>query len=132
MLSKCMFRNEQRLQHKKNNMHERSFYYTATVMNSSWLTSKYLQSELLNQENISFYLFRCCCCLFGFNVALNNFAVISRRCLVASGSSVLTFIVLPHGSITPQTPDMIQHPVLTLGRPVFSSTRKHECQARSR
>ena len=35
------------------------------------------------------------CCLFGFNVALDNFSVISRRCLVATGSSVLTFIVLP-------------------------------------
>ena len=35
-------------------------------------------------------------CLFGFNVAFNNFSVISRRCLVATGSSVLTFIVLRH------------------------------------
>ena len=52
-----------------------------------------------------------CCCLFGFNVAFNNFSVISRRCLVASGSSVLTFIVLPHWSIMPQTLDMIPHSV---------------------
>ena len=50
-------------------------------------------------------------CVFGFNVAFNNFSVISRRCLVASGSSVLTFIVLPHWSIMPQTLDMIPHPV---------------------
>ena len=34
--------------------------------------------------------------LFGFNITFNNFSVISRRCLVAIGSSVLTFIVLPH------------------------------------
>ena len=40
---------------------------------------------------------------FGFNVAFNNFSVISRRCLVATGSSVLTFIVLPHWSILSQT-----------------------------
>ena len=38
----------------------------------------------------------CCYCLFGFNVAFNNFSVISRRRLVATGSSMLTFIVLPH------------------------------------
>ena len=50
-------------------------------------------------------------CVFGFNVAFNNFSVISRRCLVATGSSVLTFIVLPHWSIMSQTLDMIPHPV---------------------
>ena len=53
----------------------------------------------------------CCCCLFRFNVAFNNFSVISRRCLVATGSSVLTFIVLPHWSIMSQTLDMMPHPV---------------------
>ena len=37
-----------------------------------------------------------CCCLFGFNVVFNKFSVISRRCLVATGSSVFAFIVLPH------------------------------------
>ena len=37
-----------------------------------------------------------CVCVFGFNVAFNKFSVISRRCLVATGSSMLTFIVLPH------------------------------------
>ena len=52
-----------------------------------------------------------CCCLFGFNVTFNNFSVISRRCLVTTGSSMLTFIVLPHWSIMPQTLDMIPHPV---------------------
>ena len=51
------------------------------------------------------------CCLFRFNVAFNNFSVISRRCLVATGSSMLIFIVLPHWSIKPQTLDMIPHPV---------------------
>ena len=39
----------------------------------------------------------------------------SQRCLVAAGSSMLTFIVLPHRSIMPQTLDMISHPV-TLSR----------------
>ena len=35
----------------------------------------------------------------------------SQRCLVATGSSMLTFIVLPHWCIMPQTLDMIPHPV---------------------
>ena len=50
-------------------------------------------------------------CVLGFNVAFNNFSVISRRCLVATGRSMLTFIVLPHWSIMSQTLDMIPHPV---------------------
>ena len=50
-------------------------------------------------------------CEFGFNVAFNNFSVISRRCLVVTGSSMLTFIVLPHWCIMSQTLDMIPHPV---------------------
>ena len=37
-----------------------------------------------------------CVCVFGFNVAFNNFSVISRRSLVATGSSMLAFIVLLH------------------------------------
>ena len=48
-----------------------------------------------------------CVCVFGFNVAFNNFSVISRRCLVATGSSMLTFIVLPHWSIMSQTLDPV-------------------------
>ena len=50
-------------------------------------------------------------CEFGVNVAFNNFSVISRRCLVVTGSSMLTFIVLPHWSIMSQILDMIPHPV---------------------
>ena len=52
-----------------------------------------------------------CCCLFGFNVAFNNFSVISRRCLVATRSSMLTVIVLPHWRIMPQALNMIPHSV---------------------
>ena len=37
-----------------------------------------------------------CVCVFGFNVAFNDFSVISGRCLVVAGSSMLSFIVLPH------------------------------------
>ena len=48
------------------------------------------QNEHLNPRDC------CCCCLFGFNVAFNNFSVISRLCLVATWTSMLTFIVLPH------------------------------------
>ena len=40
-----------------------------------------------------------------------QFSVISRRCLVATGRPMLTFIVLHYWSIMPQTLDMIQHPV---------------------
>ena len=36
------------------------------------------------------------CLLVGFNVVGNIFSVISRRCLVATGSSMLTLIVLSH------------------------------------
>ena len=54
-------------------------------------------------------------CLFGFNVAFNIFFfffwVVSRRCLIATGSSVLTFIVLAHWWIMPKTLGMIPHPV---------------------
>ena len=49
--------------------------------------------------------------LFGLYVAFNNFSVISWRCLDVAGSSMLTFRVLPHWNITPQTLDMISHPV---------------------
>ena len=35
-------------------------------------------------------------CLFWFNTAFNNFSVVSRWCLVATVSSVLTFTVLSH------------------------------------
>ena len=44
-------------------------------------------------------------CLFWFNISFNNFSVISRQSLIATGSSMLTFIVLPHWSIMPQTLD---------------------------
>ena len=51
-------------------------------------------------------------CLFWFNVVFNNFSVMLRRCLVATGSSMLFFfIVLPHWSIMPQTLGMIPHQV---------------------
>ena len=67
-----------------------------------WLISHHIQC--LNSQYV-------CVCVFGFNVGFNNFSVISRRCLVATGSSMLTFIVLLHGSIMSQTLDMIPHPV---------------------
>ena len=54
---------------------------------------------------------QCFFCLFWFNDAFNTFSDISRLCLVATGSSVLTFTVLPHRSIMPQTLDMIPHSV---------------------
>ena len=53
-------------------------------------------------------------CFCGFNVAFNNYSVISRRCLVPTGSSMLTFIVLPHWSIMLDTKswlDIIPRPL---------------------
>ena len=60
---------------------------------------------------------------FGFNVAFNNLSVISRQCLDVAGSSMLTFRVLPHWNITPQTlwhdiPP--SHIILTLSWPVLA------------
>ena len=42
-------------------------------------------------------------CVFWFNIVFNKISVTSRRCLVATESSMLTFIVLPHWSIMLQT-----------------------------
>ena len=58
---------------------------------------------------------------FGLNVAFNNLSVISRRCLDVTGSSMLTFRVLPHWNIMPQIlwhdiPP--SHIILTLSWPV--------------
>ena len=58
---------------------------------------------------------------FGLNIAFNNLSVISRRCLDVTGSSMLTFRVLPHWNIMPQTlwhdiPP--SHIILTLSWPV--------------
>ena len=39
----------------------------------------------------------------GLNVAFNNLSIISWRCLDETGSSMLTFRVLPHWNIMPQT-----------------------------
>ena len=59
---------------------------------------------------------------FGLNVAFNNLSVISRQCLDVTGSSMLTFRVLPHWNIMPQTlwhdiPP--SHIILTLSWPVL-------------
>ena len=59
---------------------------------------------------------------FGLNVPFNNLSVISRRCLDVTGSSMLTFRVLPHWNTTPQTlwhdiPP--SHIILTLNWPVL-------------
>ena len=77
---------------------------------------KFHENNYLYKRQLSRLTESCCscCCLFGFNVAFNNFSVISRRFLVATGSSMLTFIVLPHWSIMPKTLDtldMIPHPI---------------------
>ena len=59
----------------------------------------------------------------GLNVAFNNLSVISRRCLDVTGSSMLTFRLLPHWNIMPQTlwhdiPPC--HTILTLSWPVLA------------
>ena len=58
---------------------------------------------------------------FGLNVTFNNLSVISRQCLDVTGSSMLTFRVLSHWNIMPQTlwydiPP--SHIILTLSWPV--------------
>ena len=67
--------------------------------------------------------------------SLSTLSVISRRCLVVTGSSMLTFIVLPHCGIKrSQTllPDTtFSHIILTPERPVLALPRKSECQAGS-
>ena len=73
-------------------------------------------------------------CLFVCSglTSLSTLSVISRRCLVVTGSSMLTFIVLPHCGIRSQTllPDTTSsHILLTPERPVLVLPRKSECQA---
>ena len=70
--------------------------------------------------------------------SLSTLFVISRRCLVETGSSMLTFIVLPHYRIRSQTllPDTTSsHIILTPERPVLALPsalpQKSECQAGS-
>ena len=74
-----------------------------------------------------------CVCVFGFNVAFNNFSVMSWRCLVATGSSMLTYSA---ASLKYHVPDTWHdttpsHIILTLGGSVLALPRKSECQARS-
>ena len=77
-------------------------------MNKMFMMWKYLC--IVFQINWGFvqYLF---VCLFWFNVAFNKFSVISRWWLVATRSSMLPLIVLPHWSINFQTLNMTPHPV---------------------
>ena len=80
--------------------------------------------------------FRQFVCLFVCSglASRSTLSVISRRCLVVTGSSMLTFIVLPHCGIRSQTllPDTTSsHIILTPERPVLPLPRKSECQAGS-
>ena len=80
-----------------------------------------------------FCLFVCLFVCSGLT-SLLTLSVISRRCLVVTGSSMLTFIVLPHCGIRSQTllPDTTSsHIILTPERPVLVLPRKFECQAGS-
>ena len=66
--------------------------------------------------------------------SLSTLSVISRQCLVVTGSSMLTFIVLPHCGIRSQTllPDTTSsHIIRTPERPVLVLPRRSECQAGS-
>ena len=80
--------------------------FAGRTLNRKHISTKLFMSQ--SQKNNRTLVFFC---LFGFNISFNNFSVISRRCLVVTGSSLLTFIVLPHWSIMPQTLDMKPHPV---------------------
>ena len=70
-------------------------------------------------------------CLFLLNVAFNNCSVISRQCLVATGSNAHFFST---ASLKYHGPDTwhdttSSHTILILGRPVLALPRKSECQA---
>ena len=60
--------------------------------------------------------------LFRFHVTFNNLSVLSQQCLDVAGSSMLTFRVLPHWNIKPQTrhDSPPSHIILTPGRPVLA------------
>ena len=71
-----------------------------------------------------------CCCLFGFNVAFNNFFVISSGCdreLYAHFYSATSLNYHAPDTWHDTTPS---HIILTLGRPVLALRRNSECQAR--
>ena len=77
--------------------------YSINLVNFATMNFHILEIENILQQNffmtvskINFEDLHFCCCLFGFYVTFNNFSVISRRCLVVTGSSMLTCIVLPH------------------------------------
>ena len=79
---------------------------------------------------------KCCLfvCLFVCSglTSLSTLFVISRRCLVVTGSTMLTLIVLPHCGIRSQTllPDTTSSRIiLTPERPVLALPRQSECQA---
>ena len=94
-------------------------YYKQYLFTLAWFSQNRWYDEF-NRLLFMLKILCCCCSLFGFNVTFNNFSFISRRCLVATGSSTLTFIVLPHWSMH-QTLDIIQHLITLswhLGRPV--------------
>ena len=82
---------------KGNNSKSRQTRVTVHVF---WMSS----SSALHQ-------FVCVCFSWALRRFLNNLSVISRWCLDVAGSSMLTFRVLPHWNIMPQTLDMIFHPV---------------------
>ena len=70
-------------------------------------------------------------CLFLLNVAFNNCSVISRQCLVATGSNAHFFST---ASLKYHGPDTwhdttSSHTILILGRPVLALPCKSECQA---
>ena len=66
-------------------------------------------SKCTSKKNIYIYIFLCCCNVYmpRFNITF----ILTQRGLLWKGSSMLTFIVLPHWSIMLQTLDMIPHPV---------------------
>ena len=66
------------------------------LLKASFCAFRDMHTDLIQRNECVCVCVCVCVCEFGFNVAFNNFSVISRRCLVVTGSSMLTFIVLPH------------------------------------
>ena len=105
---------------------------------NNYVVVKYTESESKviadNVNAVKLCVCVCVCvCVFGFNVAFNNFSVITT---VSGCDRALSAHFYSAASLKYHVPDTWHdttpsHIILTLGRPVLALPRKSECQARS-
>ena len=69
-------------------------HFVGFVMRQLKSSLNHIQVSKIKIIPITIYMFYCCC-LFWFNITLNNFSVISRQWLVVLGSSMLTEVSCP-------------------------------------